>query len=336
MWTGFSGGPLRKLAIWLLVLGAVAATYNRAGHAQQRNVPAAWRARSAETDSRIVVNTDLVTLKVAVTDRRGKPIKGLDKTAFTVYDNKVPQQISYFSGDDSPASISIVFDTSGSMSGAKIARARQALERFIETSRSDDEFFLIDFNSRATLLLDRNRDSDAVLDKFTYVEPHGQTALYDAVYLGIEKAERGTRPRKAVLLITDGEDNNSRFTLGEVRQRLKESDVTVYAIGILGPQYPAALRGNLSGRSVLEQLTSASGGRAYFPDNSTEMSEAFENIALDLRHQYVIGYRPTNFAADGKWRRVKVTLTPPEGSPPLVVRTRGGYYAAPSAAQPAQ
>lgn len=276
-------------------------------------------------DERVMVNTDLVSVTVSVTDSDGRAVPGLDKSAFTVFDNKVPQRISFFADDDAPASVAVVFDISGSMSGSKIARAKEALARFIETSHQRDEYFLIDFNSQARLLLDKTRDGDALLNKLTYVQPHGNTALYDAVYLGVEKVTRGAYQKRAVLLISDGEDNDSRYSFNELRRRLRESDAILYAIGTVANFLPR--KGGLDGRETLKELASVSGGKAFFPNGASEMSEAFEQIALELRHLYSIGYRPSSLTGDGKWHRLKVTVMPPAGLSRLVVRSREGYYA---------
>ncbi|HZE70998.1 MAG TPA: VWA domain-containing protein [Pyrinomonadaceae bacterium] len=214
------------------------------------------------------------------------------------------------------------------MSGDKIKRAREALSKFIQTSHNSDEYFLIGFNSRAQLLLDMTRDGDAVLDKLTFVQTRGQTALYDAVYLGVEKVQRGTHPKKALLVISDGQDNNSRYTFDNVRRLLKESDVTLYGVGILSGMDTGSALG-MEGQGVLDELSGVSGGKAFFPRSGPEMDDIFEQIALELRHQYSIGYRPRNFTGDGKWRKIKVKLTPPRGLPRLFVRSKEGYYAIP-------
>lgn len=274
----------------------------------------------------VKVNTDVVTLTVTVTDQYGRYVSGLNQNAFKVFDDKEEQEITYFSDDDAPVSVGIVFDVSGSMSGDKIQRARQALSRFIETSHNSDEYFLIGFNSRAQLLMDRTRDGDAVLDKLTFVQTKGQTALYDACYLGVEKVTRGAHPKRAIILISDGQDNDSRYTFSEVRRLLKESDVVLYGIGILGGSDPGSPLG-MEGQSILDELASVSGGKAFFPNSSAEMDEIFERIALELRHQYSIGYKPKNFLNDGKWHKLKVKVTPPRGLPRLFVRNRDGYYA---------
>lgn len=275
----------------------------------------------------LVVDTNLVTVAVTVTDKDGRHIDGLKKDAFTVYDEGRRQEITFFSDADAPASISIVLDTSESMSGDKFGRAREALARFIETSHSGDEYSLISFSERVRLLLDLTHDGDAVLDKFKNVEPKGETALYDAAYLGVEKAGRGTHAKRAILVISDGIDNCSRYTFEELRRLLQESDVVFYAGGILGS--PGAE--SRAGRRTLQELASVSGGKAFFPWDASEMYEAFERIALELRNQYEVGFRPTHLLlpCDNQWHRVKVSVSEPgqQRSRRLHVRSREGYYA---------
>jgi Ca-activated chloride channel family protein len=277
-------------------------------------------------DDRVIVNSDLITLTVTVTDNYGRYVSGLNQKAFSILDEKLPQEIEFFSDDDAPVSVGVVFDVSGSMSGEKIQRARDALSKFITTSHDSDEYFLIGFNSRAQLLLDKTRDGDAVLNKLTFVQPRSQTALYDACYLGVEKVQRGAHPKRALLLISDGQDNSSRYTFSELRRMLKESDVVVYSIGILSGIDSGSSMG-MEGQGILDELSSVSGGKAFFPNTPAEMDEIFERIALELRHQYSIGYRPSNFANDGKWHKIKVKISPPRGLPRLFVRSKEGYYA---------
>ena len=276
----------------------------------------------------VIVNTDLITFTVTVTDTYGRYVSGLGKNAFTVLDDKKPQEITFFSDDDSPVSVGVIFDVSGSMSGDKVRRARDALSKFIQTSHDSDEYFLIAFNSRAQLLLDKTRDGNAVLDKLTFVQTKNNTALYDACYLGVEKVQRGAHPKRALLLISDGQDNNSRYTFNELRRLLKESDVTLYGIGILSGNDAGSSLG-MEGQGILDDLASVSGGKAFFPRSAAEMDDIFEQIALELRHQYSIGYKPTDFANDGHWHRIKVKVTPPRGLPRLFVRSKEGYYAIP-------
>ncbi len=278
--------------------------------------------------SSINVKTDLITLTLTVTDLYGRYVSGLTKNAFTVTDNGKEQEITYFSDSDSPASVGILFDVSGSMSGDKIAKARNALSKFINTSHPSDEYFLIAFNKRAQLLLDRSRDGDAVLQKLTLVQPKNNTALYDAVYLGLERVSRGSHQKKALLIISDGQDNASRYNFGEVKRLMKESDIVTYAVGILGGSDMSSSLG-MMGQSFLDELTSVTGGRSFYPSGDAELDEIFERIALELRHQYSVGYTPPNFTPDGKWHKVKVKVNPPRGLPRLTVRSREGYYATP-------
>ena len=291
--------------------------------------PSPQQKMGTELDGPVIVNTDLITLTVTVTDTYGRYVSGLSKKAFTILDEKQPQEITYFSDDDSPVSVGVIFDVSGSMSGEKIKNAREALSKFIQTSHNSDEYFLIAFNSRAQLLLDKTRDGNAVLDKLTFVQTKNNTALYDACYLGVEKVQRGLHPKRALLLISDGQDNNSRYTFNELRRLLKESDVVLYGVGILsGGDSGSAL--GMEGQGILDELASVSGGKAFFPRSALEMDDIFEQIALELRHQYSIGYKPSNFSNDGKWRKIKVKVTPPRGLPRLFVRSKEGYYAIPN------
>jgi Ca-activated chloride channel family protein len=213
-----------------------------------------------DRDLPVKVKTDLVTLTLTVTDLYGRYVSGLSKKAFTVVDNNEVQDITFFSDSDAPVSIGILFDVSGSMDGEKIGKARKALEKFIATSHPSDEYYLIAFNNKAQLLLDRTRDGDAVIRKLTLVEPKENTALYDSVYLGLDRVTHGSHRKKALLIISDGQDNASRYNFGEVRKLMKESDVVTYAVGILGGADASSMVG-MQGQAFLDELTSVSGGK---------------------------------------------------------------------------
>jgi Ca-activated chloride channel family protein len=308
-----------------------ASPQQQSGEATQAPADAATQSQQklgTVLDGPLITNTDLITLTVTVTDNYGRYVSGLSKNAFTVFDDKQQQDITHFSDDDSPVTVGVIFDVSGSMSGDKIKRARDALAKFIQTSHNSDEYFLIAFNSRAQLLLDKTRNGDAVLDKLTFVQTRNQTALYDACYLGVEKVQPGAHPKRALLLISDGQDNNSRYTFNEVRRLLKESDVVLYGVGILSGNDSGSALG-MEGQGILDELAGVSGGKAFFPRSAAEMDDIFEQIALELRHQYSIGYKPKNFANDGKWHKIKVKVSPPRGLPRLFVRSKEGYYAIP-------
>jgi Ca-activated chloride channel homolog len=285
------------------------------------------RSEAPQDNAAVKLATELVSVRVTVTDRDGRAVEGLSKDDFRIYEDKVEQPVSFFSEEDTPASIGIVFDTSNSMSAGKIMRAKEALARFIQTSHEQDEYFLISFDSSPRLLLDGAREGQAVLDRFNNVYPKGQTALYDAIYLAIEKVSRGAYPKRAIILISDGEDNHSQRSFGAIRRRLQESDIAIYPVGIAGNSTPPKGRINANGPFLMDKLASISGGKSFWPWNEEKMNEAFERIALELRRQYSIGYLPSNFVADGKWRRIKVAAPNTNKFSRLVVRSREGYYA---------
>src|SRR5215475_2339282 len=276
-------------------------------------------------DPPFIERTDLVSLPVTVTDAYNRLVTGLDRQHFEIYEDKVKQEISFFSDDDSPVNLGIVFDVSGSMKG-KLDRARDALKAFIQTSHSDDDFFLIGFNQRANLLAEFT-NGDALANKLTLVDPGGQTALYDAAYLGIEKVKQGRHNRNAMLLISDGQDNSSRYTYGELRKVLKEAGVQIYCIGIVEVGGAAGGTLDMQGQAILEEIAQSTGGKAFFPKSSAELEDATTRIALELRHQYSIGYNPTNVKRDGQWHKIKVNVKGPKGLSNLKVQHKEGYYA---------
>ncbi|MCI0337975.1 MAG: VWA domain-containing protein [Acidobacteria bacterium] len=276
-------------------------------------------------DKSIIIDTELVSLTVTVTDPYNRLVTGLDKQHFEVYEDKVKQVITFFNDEDVPVSMGIIFDVSGSMKG-KVDRARDALKAFIQTSHNDDDFFLVGFNQRASLLSEFS-DGETLTNKLTLVDPRGQTALYDAAYLGIEKVKQGRHTKRSILLISDGQDNTSRYTYGELRKLLKEAGVQIYCIGIVEMGGGAGGTLDLQGQSILEEIAQVTGGKAFFPRSAAELEDATTRIALELRHQYSIGYTPTNLKRDGQWHKIKVQVKAPRGLPNLKVQHKEGYYA---------
>jgi Ca-activated chloride channel family protein len=272
---------------------------------------------------KLQISTSIVNVIISVTDPYGRFVTGLGKDHFEVFDDKVKQQIAHFTDDDAPISLGIVYDVSGSMK-ERIQRSIRALRRFIETSHDDDDFFLIGFNDRAKLIQDFTTSGDQIASHLMFVQPKGSTALYDAAYLAVEKLQQGRHQKKAMLVISDGQDNNSRYTYKELRNRVKEADVQVYAIGITDPASDS-LAG--FGRGVLEEITRMTGGRAFFPNgyNEPELIEICTRIALELRHQYSIGFYPTDIESKAKWHRVQVKVNPPRGLGRLSLTYRDGY-----------
>jgi Ca-activated chloride channel family protein len=269
--------------------------------------------------------SDLVSLAVTVTDGSDRLVTGLERGNFEVFEDKVKQDISHFSFDDAPVNLGIIFDVSGSMKG-KVERARDALKAFIQTSHSDDDFFLVGFNQRANLLAEFT-DGDSLINKLNLIAPTGQTALYDATYIGVEKVKQGRHNRHALLLISDGQDNSSRYTYGELRKRLKEASVQIYCVGITEIGGAAGGTLDMQGQAMLEEIAQTTGGRAFFPRSAAELEEITTRIALELRHQYSIGYSPTNVNRDGQWHKIKVRVNAPKGWSNLKVKHKEGYYA---------
>src|SRR5262245_27445628 len=271
--------------------------------------------------------SDLVSLTVTVTDGYDRLVTGLIKRDFELFEDRIKQEISHFSEEDAPINMGIVFDVSGSMKG-KIERAKNALKAFIQTSHSSDDFFLVSFNQRANLISEFT-DGDTLINKLTLVNPSGQTAVYDATYLGVEKVKQGRYTRNALLLVSDGQDNSSRYTYGELRKRLKEAGVQIYCIGIVEMGGGAGGSLDTQGQAILEEIAQSTGGKAFFPRSAAELEEITTRIALELRHQYSIGYSPTNVKRDGQWHKIKVNVNikSAKNLSNLRVQHKEGYYA---------
>jgi len=261
-----------------------------------------------------------VFVKVSVTDPLDRYVTGLEKEHFKIYEDKVEQTINYFTQQSAPVSVGIIFDVSGSMKdNNNIQKAKNAIVRFLESGNPEDEYALITFNERTSLVQSFTNQSANVRSDVATKQAGGRTALYDAVYMGLDTIKAGKNEKKALILITDGEDNSSRYSISEVREFAKESDVQIYAVGE---------QGQLGyGRSLIQGIVSLTGGRAFFPNNFNELDYYIDLIHAELRNQYVIGYIPTNKTHDGKWRRIQVKLDPPEGLPKLIVHAKEGYNA---------
>ncbi len=270
------------------------------------------------------MNVDLVLVPVTVTDPMNRLVTGLEKDDFEVFDNHKRQTIQSFGEDDAPVSIGIIMDLSGSMT-SKLIRARDSILEFIRTSNPEDEFFVIGFNDRPYLIVDFTNSVDKIEARLATVHAAHRTALLDAIYYGVEKMRYAKYQRKALLVVSDGGDNDSRYTENELRAEVRESDVQIYAIGIFDPYAPTPEE--RFGPELLEEICDSSGGRLYRVDDLDEISDVAEKISTDLRNQYVIGYRPKNLVRNGKWRKVRVKVNPPPGLPPLTVYARSGYYA---------
>jgi VWFA-related protein len=283
--------------------------------------------RENEHRTHLRVDTTLVPIPVAVTDPLSRFVTGLEKEDFRLYEDKVEQQITQFSCEDTPISVGIVFDTSGSM-GDKLGWSRQAVAQFLKTANPEDEFFLIEFNNQANMIAEFTSISEDIQNRLTFTQAKGSTALLDGVYLAMHQMRKARNPRRAILIISDGGDNASRYTEREVRNAVRESDVQIYAIGIFEPG-DARLRTpeEASGPMLLHELAAQTGGRAFAIANLNELPDAAAKIGIELRNQYVLYYSPKNLVRDGKYRRVQVKLTKKAGLPALRPAFRAGYYA---------
>jgi len=272
----------------------------------------------------ITKKVDLVLVPVTVTDPMNRLVTGLDKENFQVYEGKEQQDLRHFSSEDAPISLGVIFDMSGSMS-SKIERAREAVAEFFRTANPQDEFFLIAFADKPEEISDFTQSIDDVQGKLIYTVPKGRTALLDAIYLGISKMRQARFPKKALLIISDGGDNHSRYTEGEIKSLVKEADVMVYSIGIYDHYF--ATEEERLGPALLSDVSELSGGRSFTIDNPNDLADVATKIGIELRNQYVLGYRPRNPGHDGKWHKIKIKLLPPKGLPPLRVYAKTGYYA---------
>ena len=270
------------------------------------------------------VDVDLVLVPVTITDPMNRLVTGLEKENFQLYEGNSAQEIRTFSAEDAPVSLGVIFDSSGSMS-SKMDRAKEAVVEFFKTANPQDEFFMITFNDEPEEVSDFTTSVDDIQNRLVFAVPRRRTALLDAIYMGISKMRQAKYPKKALLIISDGGDNHSRYTENEIKSLVKEADVMIYAIGIYD-RYASAVEERL-GPQLLSDITELTGGRAFTIDNPNDLADVATKIGVELRNQYVLGYRPTKVVRDGKWRKIKVKLLPPKGLPPLRVYARTGYYA---------
>ncbi|MGB7022843.1 MAG: VWA domain-containing protein [Candidatus Acidiferrales bacterium] len=271
-------------------------------------------------------DVNLVLVNVTVTDPYGRLVTGLDQENFRVFEDGKEQEIMRFAEDDVPISIGMIFDVSGSMTD-KIAKSRMAAVQFFKTANPADEFFLVDFADRAELATMFTSSIEELQNRLLFSAPKGMTALLDAVYLGMSEMKGARNARKALLIISDGGDNHSRYDYSDVKRFLRETDVQIYAIGIIDPDACDRTPEECAGPGFLQGLASMTGGRSFTVKNLDDLGDIATKISMELRNQYVVGYRPRNTTRDGKWRKIKVKIRPPRGLPPLTVYSRYGYYA---------
>jgi Ca-activated chloride channel family protein len=299
--------------------------------------PPASENKTAEYDSvdlpefRIGVRVDLVMLYASIMDKNNHFVSGLEQSRFRVFENGVEQKIESFAQEDVPVSMGIVLDLSGSMRG-KIEQVNRAALAFLQAGNPGDEFFLIGFNDDVELLQDYTGDIDEISDAMENTVVVGKTLLYDAIYLGVEKAQSGARSKKALVVITDGNDDTSYFSLKELIAKIQESNVQVFCVGLLDERPKRNIFGRWADaeakkyHDALVGISEGTGGKAFFPQETAEIRDAVNEIARDLRGQYSIGYFSSNTARDGAFRTVKIEMTGKKIDG-VTIRHRRGYFA---------
>lgn len=293
-------------------------------------------AKSPADTASFRADSTLVLVPVSVTDPSNRYVLGLTKDDFHLSEDNVEQKITSFSSEDAPLSVGLLVDTSGSM-GAKLDTSRHAVSEFMKTLNATDEAFLVEFSDQAQLSVPITHDSVAIESAMTSATSGGLTALLDAVHLGLQEMKRAKNPRKALLVISDGGDNNSRYTSSQITDLVREADVQIYAMGVFEPTLsfglPASLTGGklgvaeLDGPRLLSEIANQTGGRALAATNLRELPSIAERIGIELRNQYVLAYSPQNQTRDGKYRKIEVKLDQPKVLPELKARWRLGYYA---------
>lgn len=280
----------------------------------------------SQSGSKIQVDVNLVVLHTTVLDDRGKFVEGLTQDNFRVFEDKTEQKLSVFKREDIPVSMGLVIDNSGSMRD-KRPRVNEAAITLVQNSNPQDEAFVVNFNDDFYLDLDKDFSSSIpeLKEALERIDARGSTALYDAIVGSLDHLKKGKKEKKVLLVVTDGEDNTSRSSLEKTVREIQKTDTVIYTIGLLGQDTKGREKKNA--KKALTEIAAASGGVAYFPENIGDVHTICEQVAHDIRHQYTLGYYPSNAARDGSFRTVRVEVIPPRGKGKLVARTRNGYYA---------
>ena len=322
--SGCSGTVPFSLFAVVVMLAVSSFAVAQAGTNEVHVLPHAMPGSSAPRQQVLRANVDLVLVNVTVLDFAGRVVTGLKPTNFAVLDDKNPQVVRYLSNVDEPISLVVVLDASASMA-PRMQDARKAFTETINTSNPQDDFSLVVVSDRPRVALHLDDSASEIQAAVDALQPDGSTALWDGMYLGVNELKNSRYQRKAMVVISDGGDNHSRYTESELRSLLKEADVEVYAIGMLHP-YATRLE-EKRGPLELDEVTSVTGGRVFTARNSVELSRAVTQISRELRSQYVLGYYPSNRIRDGKWRRLKIRVTKSASPEKVRLYAKKGYYA---------
>jgi VWFA-related protein len=287
----------------------------------------AFLAGTAQDLPKFRADSTLVLIPVSVTDYSNRFVLGLRPQDFKILEDGVEQKLVNLSGEDTPLSVGLLYDRSGSM-GDKQQTARQALGQFLKTMNTPDEAFLVDFADEAALTQGFTSRTEELDLKLAFLQPGGLTALLDAVHLGLRQMKSAKNPRKALLIVSDGGDNHSQYTAKEIHGLVREADVQIYAMGVFEPSITTGLSTEeVSGPRLLAEIAEQTGGRAFSATAGSDLPSVAARIGIELRNQYVLAYQPSNQEKDGKYRRVEVRVSPQTGLPPLKAHWRLGYYA---------
>jgi Ca-activated chloride channel family protein len=283
--------------------------------------------RRIEQGQSIHVDVELALVNVTVTDPHDRLVTGLEADNFRIFENNVEQEIQYFSSEDVPISIGVIFDLSGSMAN-KVGKAKEAALQFFKTANPQDEFFLVSFNEHAELVSAFTSSVEDLQSHLLSSSAKGRTALLDAIYLGLSEMRSARNAKRALLIISDGGDNHSRYNENDIKRLAREADTQLYAVGLFDPLgYRSRTPEELNGPSLLSEVTELTGGRAFDVGNVNELPDIATKIGAELRNQYILGYRPSNKSHDARWRKIKVKLRAPKGLPPVTIYAKTGYYA---------
>jgi len=275
---------------------------------------------------RFNVETTLVLIPVTVTDTSNRFVLGLRKQDFHIFEDGVEQTIAHFSGEDAPLSVGLLFDASGSMDD-KLRTSRKAAIQFLQTMNPQDEAFLVQFGDHPELASPFTHQIDQIQSKLSAIQPGGLTALLDAADMALREMKKAGNTRKAILIVSDGGDNNSKYSAAQIQDLVREADVQVYAMGVFEPVFLGLSKEEVSGPRLLSELSEQTGGRAFTASDPNDLPSIASRIGIELRNQYVLAYSPKNQVKDGKYRKVEVKVTQPPGIPSVKVHWRLGYYA---------
>jgi len=273
------------------------------------------------------LEVELALVNVTVTDPYNRLVTGLEPDNFRIFEDNIEQEVVNFSSEDVPISIGVILDLSGSMAN-KLGKAKQAAIQFFKTANPQDEFFLVGFNERADLLSPFTNNVEDLQSRLLQAAAKGRTALLDAIYLGLSQMRAAQHGKRALLIVSDGGDNNSRYNEKDIKRLVREADTQLYSIGIFDPsEYRSRTPEELNGPSLLSEMTELTGGRAFTAENLNDLPDIAAKIGAELRNQYILGYHPSNKAHDARWRKIKIKLRTPKGLPPLTAYAKTGYYA---------